>query len=716
MRSSNNFGALALIGLLAGAVYLPLTLQVLLGSGFLNQVSQSVTVFFFPVCWAVLGLGFLVRPAKYSFAWISSLWLFIFLLSSLAMPLRVDSNKLLLVRLLSCLIPACAWYFSLGRELNRRFVAGSNDVHLSYGVFMLGLAGGYALADQVVPVFGGNGTLVFLIAAAPLVSISPALAICAIPVLAGMIYFFGVDYKLERHRNVSEYSTSAAESGISVTKSSKGFLANYEKSFDQVKWNRRGQTLFAWNAEVNGHYWFLNLEREHLLPKNTDHENLQRRVAHRQVRVGERTLLIGVGSARSLMALPKESLGKNIFAIERDTNTVELISERGINPLTRSVNYIAADGRGFLEKSSGKWDWIIIESALDQSKNGLGHLFSPNNLYTKEALNLYLSRLSETGTLVIEVNRPLSTYRFRLSQAIINVLQESTWADKTRYLASADDVPWEDGLFLAVTRKGNAPLEIDEGPNSFVKEIFPVADRPNCLKSYADAVPFSKWMCMSPKWRSVFNWISIGILSFFVLVLAFVGGRSGLKNQGLRQAFLFQGIGQTFGFIAVNYYLRAMFVDEIFTFYVFTIASTLTHAAAAFTMSWLHAKKLRPAKTGLGIALAVSALTMFALLGLPAVFEGSLIIRGVLFLAAIVPFYFLSSLLFNETLQTAIERGLPLREAFMYDAIAVIPAYAVLPFLLFDLGIVAVAVAAGAAFAIGLLLVFVPVSAHTRRS
>jgi spermidine synthase len=123
-------------------------------------------------------------------------------------------------------------------------------------------------------------------------------------------------------------------------------------------------------------------------------------------------LVIGAGGGTDvLMAL---SLGaRHVTAVEVDPRVFALVNEEfrefsGGLYQREDVRLVVADGRGFLQGSSRRYD--LIQIALLDSFNAAAagvYALSESYLYTLEAMELYLNRLSPTG--VLSVTRWLKT-------------------------------------------------------------------------------------------------------------------------------------------------------------------------------------------------------------------------------------------------------------------------------------------------------------------
>jgi hypothetical protein len=675
------------LGALAGAIYLPIVLQIMLGSGFLRQVSQSVTLYFFPVCWAALGLGFL--PGKSSGIVKRAAGLIVlFLCCSLFFPIQVDSETRLLLRIAACWIPAGVLYFLIGREFSARVQGAGHRVHLYYGIFLLGFVAGGVFSDQAVVWLGGNGLLLFL---SGVLLLSPLRLAFALPGTLLVVFAASkADVHVERRRNVGHYEATDSARQI---REERNYLINHAVAFDKLAWNRRGQTFYYLDEKSNSYLWILNLQMEHRLP--LDQKRDSREFIHSRFLPGERVLLIGAGSGRSLASI---GAGAEVTAVERDENTVRLLRESGINPFFNKVQFIAADGRAVAERLKN-WNWIVLESAVDQRNFSPFQILQAQGLYTPEAVGSYLNHLNDSGTLVVEIHRADYRPRWNAATAVARALESRPDVQKL-YVRSVDGPR---SLWL-LARKGFDPLQnLVAGQRLEIVEPGALAPAA-CVGHYSDRAPFLDWMCLPNKAKPWLLVLSLGFFALFLFCAAY--GRRFLAVAKGREpsgplVFLFQSVSHCFIFLAVCYQLRGVFGDEIQTFYVFNYTTALIAAAASFVVfALIERNKSIPRIMVVG-AMAASALWMLWVLSRP---ELHSFISLPVFVAGVVPFYFFSALYFHELIKWARERSLGIQEAMLYDSLAFLPAYAVLPWLLFEFGIPALLGGGFACFAISVLL------------
>jgi precorrin-6B methylase 2 len=628
----------------------------------------------------------------------------------------VDSQAALAARIAACWLPAGLLYFLFGQSLNLELGEPGARVHFLYGLFLVALALGGVVSDQAVQYFGGNGWLLFLAAASLSLAFPPRAAALFAASAAGLLLFLPVDLHVERMRNVS-HETDLGDPSTDISEKKRvafDHLDHYPEAFDRLAWNRRGMTFMYRDEKLGSYLGIINVQAEHQLPFRSENEG--RQVHHSLLKPEQEILLIGAGSGRSLWAMPPGLVGKNIYAVERDGNTVRLMKENGFNPNIPRVNYLAYDGRGFLEQTPKKWDWIVLESSVHQRNTSPFQLFQPYNLYTREAIRAYWDHLKEGGTLVVEINKPEDGSRRAIAGAVIeemeNIRDPSARRLNVLKNPAAEGNP---GPLLMHLRKGGEPLTPESlrmAPGARVEgpEDFP--SRP-CLRRYSDDAPFLDWMCMSPSRhaRMIFYtfWL-FALLAAGYAVHEWITAGQGKGFAAVKLVFVCQSLAHCFLFLAVSYVLRASFQDEIGTFYVFTYTTTLIASAASFYVyRRLSAKGPVPFAPVAG-AMAVSFALLLLLPRLDIAAVDSWVLRFALMTAAAGPFYFFSSLMFHVNLQRAAGFRGGVKQAFMIDALALLPAYLLVPWILFEHGLPALFAAAALLYGLmlGVMLWFEP--------
>ncbi len=714
-------------GLLAGASYLPITLQMLLGTGYLQQTTQTITFYFFPLCWAVLGLGFVIeaRHGRAQFPLMASVLLLLFLACSLILPLNVDSQGLLAVRILVCWIPAALLYFLLGQELNSYLTEAGARVHYLYGLFLVAMAVGGVFSDQFVKVIGGNALLILLAVMILSTRFSWKRGVGLVLATGLVLHFAKLDLRIERLRHVAHNTNLddlTQDLGESKKKSALSHLSHYSRAFDQIAWNRRGMTFLHKDNDAQAYMGILNLQAEHQFPFVRD--PLRRQAHHSLFTKDHDIIFVGVGSGRTVWSLPSELATKKVFAIERDGNTVRLMRSNGINPQLPFVNFLDHDGRAFIEQSKKQWDWIVLESSVDQRNTSPFQLFQPHNLYTPEAIRTYWDRLKEGGTLVIEINRPEDKGRRWIPTAIAGSLDSivDPRAQTLYVMKNPNPAKGAPGPLLMHLRKGGDPLSLAGlkiDASARIEQSSDLFSRP-CSDRYSDAMPFLDWMCMLPPNRThifFYTCWMLGILLVGFFVNEFLLSQKSLGITQMKSVFVLQSIAHCFLFLGVSYLLRSAFQDEIGTFYVFTYATTLMASLASFYVDrrLSRGQLVRFAPTAVAMIFSLAWLFLILNLGIDSIPQ--LFVRFFVLVLAVFPFYFFSSLMFHVNLQRAVNFQNGLRQAFLYDSLALVPAYLLVPWILFERGIPTLIFSAAGIYLVMLVLAWrqrgIPASTHS---
>jgi hypothetical protein len=127
-----------------------------------------------------------------------------------------------------------------------------------------------------------------------------------------------------------------------------------------------------------------------------------------------RALIIGVGGGYDVLgALAFDAA--DVTAVEINRATVKLLTDTYREYFRKwvedpRVHLVQDEGRHYLETTNRRFDIIqMSEVGTYSGTAGSGHVFTENHLYTSEAFDLYLSRLTEQGVLNmmrLEVRQP----------------------------------------------------------------------------------------------------------------------------------------------------------------------------------------------------------------------------------------------------------------------------------------------------------------------
>lgn len=678
----------ATLGFLTGLLYLPSTLQLMLGTGFIRERAQTLTMFFFPLCWSFLGLGQMLRPFKRVerlFPIFSALLIMAFLALSLLLPAQINVESTMLWRLLLCLVPASLVYFGVGNRLGSELRKSEERVHLLFGLFMLGIALGGIVADQSVAHVGGNGLLAILaLCFLAFESLARPIVLAGVAACSALMIHFDVDIALERTRNVGSYAESDEIEFVVGKSSLEQYLRDYKGSVETLAWTRRGQTLFATSKHGRATVGILNLQIEFFYAMGG--VNKFRARAYSLIKPSSRVALLGAGAGRSLQVFPEGVLSENFYAVERDEGTVKILEKTGVNPLSDNVHFIAADGRSFIEKSPGLWDWIILESAVDQTNVSPFSILQPFYIYTPEAMQLYMSRLAPGGTLVVEFHKLRRLMRFQLVGAIVGGLESIPNVNVD--FVSITSAP-RGGSVWIFARKGDQDFKDVAGVRKSMhtaratSKDFP---RNECFAKFSDGTPLFQWLCLPflQKHRAlIVPWTILFVtLGIFSLSVALAARRMTGDNRGKNQiVFLLQSIAHCLWFMAVAYNLRSIFQDEMATYYAFVYVSTVASALSAFFMHY------RGERTSLGlvsVGIVVSWICTIFALRAESLHTGSLPVRIMLFGIAILPVSFSLSLLFHVFLRQARRSAHGANVALLADCFGQLPGFAIAIWILFE--------------------------------
>jgi spermidine synthase len=117
-----------------------------------------------------------------------------------------------------------------------------------------------------------------------------------------------------------------------------------------------------------------------------------------------RVLVIGVGGGFDVLTALRFDASE-VIGLEVNAATVDVLRRRYRDYFRHwvedpRVHIVAAEGRHYLSTTPGGYDVIQLSGVDSYSGTpGAAHVFSENYLYTAEAFDLYLSRLSPTGIL-----------------------------------------------------------------------------------------------------------------------------------------------------------------------------------------------------------------------------------------------------------------------------------------------------------------------------
>lgn len=131
-----------------------------------------------------------------------------------------------------------------------------------------------------------------------------------------------------------------------------------------------------------------------------------------------KTLIIGPGGGKEvLLALLGGST--DIDAVEVNPGMFEVarrFADFAGNVYDRpEVSAVVADGRGFVERSSERYDIIFLPLVLTQAAEAQGYALAENYVFTKEAFETYYDRLNDRGYLAVRAHDEPEMFRVILT-------------------------------------------------------------------------------------------------------------------------------------------------------------------------------------------------------------------------------------------------------------------------------------------------------------
>jgi spermidine synthase len=178
-----------------------------------------------------------------------------------------------------------------------------------------------------------------------------------------------------------------------------------------------------------------------------------------------RVIVIGVGAGMDVLTALHYGASQ-ITGVEVNAATVDITTRvfaDYFGPWARDprVRLVVDDGRSFIAGRADRYD-VIQLSGVDSFTGTAAspHIFSENYLYTSEAFDLYLSRLTEGGIVnVMRIDRDIPQAIPRLLATAVGALRR---AGVQRPAAHLVTLTTDDGLFTAVLIKRTpfAPAEV----------------------------------------------------------------------------------------------------------------------------------------------------------------------------------------------------------------------------------------------------------------
>ncbi len=261
-----------------------------------------------------------------------------------------------------------------------------------------------------------------------------------------------------------------------------------------------------------------------------------KRVAFRARPDQRRVLVVGAGAGFDVAVALQEG-AQRVTAVEINGDTVALARSWAVHNgavLARpEVDVVVADARRWVARSSERWDQVLLALVETAPASVRGHVTAHGRLLTREALQLWRSRLSAEGLCVIVHNTP------RLHRATIRQLRGllgARYADHVVALHVPDAAPEVDP-FSHVVLWSRRPWRPDERARALA-----VAAQAGALATVASApAPVGQPALTTDDRPQLYERAPVS-LAVAVLLLALVGlgalSRGGARRRPLIAAAL----------------------------------------------------------------------------------------------------------------------------------------------------------------------------------
>jgi len=159
---------------------------------------------------------------------------------------------------------------------------------------------------------------------------------------------------------------------------------------------------------------FINGGTEAVMLRGESLANVRKRYRHDITYIpylsgnNDNVLILGAGGGRDVL-LSLAAGAKNVTAVEINQGVFNMVKENHAytgNIFSRQgVTGVREDGRTFIMKDKNKYDKIVLSLSSSYAFADVSSIAQMENyLYTQEAFDLFLSHLSENGSLVIFIN------------------------------------------------------------------------------------------------------------------------------------------------------------------------------------------------------------------------------------------------------------------------------------------------------------------------
>ena len=566
--------ALFVLGVVIGLTHLPISLQLSAAAvyGFIQVESRLGLLL--PVAYAFVGVGAVLanRPGMARVASLPAaggallvFWGAVMGGGSLLRATGAFGWVLLLV--VGALI---AWYLLLGAVIAPLLqrAHGTWGVASGWSWHLAGLCLGYGISGAAITPVGANGIIV----AGGISLVAPALV--RLPLLVALLvggHVFGLDNALEQlgdrqawatHRSEEQMQRAPDRMGeginprLSVFHSAPVAFTGWSRlSHVRIQEMRDGWFMASYNSIPQ--FMQVASDDDDRLESQKDFE---RDRIYQLVPAGARILISGIGAGRGLESLPGP-LHKGIVAVEREPLVGQFFSRQSEGSPLNAVSAIAADGRYVADRSVDRFDAIILETARLTPGAFTVPVTTPFVLYTREAVNTYLSKLDNEGLLIAQFTRiHPSAWREYLPSQFQRSLAEAGVPHAA--LMSQGKHP---NVYLLAS---HSQVRLDEAVQMMDSVLVPWL--PQTLGDVAhgyrltDDTPFARWATLGEVGQRTILMTVLALLLVCVLCTFLVSGKGGAGPVGAWYFFLI-GVGHTVAQLFTFHAYSSFLGDDVLT-------------------------------------------------------------------------------------------------------------------------------------------------------
>ncbi len=594
--------ALFLVGLAMGLSHLSISVQLGVTLSERPSLVQTLVMFVYPIAFSCMGLGAVLQQRFFPrvSAMLPMRLAGMSLCAFLAVTLR--SSYLVTAPALGFALHGItlgAWFCLLGGAVAPLLALAHREGRVGWiwAVHLAGIVLGYLGTNGVLVAVGANaliavvGLSFLIVPRYGLAALALGLAIALPTQLDGRIEAFrslaGIDGR--REAKVSNASSRPWEATLA--------LADEIREPAWMSWSRYSQFRLVRGDRVGTRYAGLyNFKLQWVVPHDgrDPRQSLapERRQLYSLLPPDPELVIIGVGGGNGLRCLPDP--GPGVIAVERDPAVVTLFRDRHPewnSGVFTAVTTVAADGRTIVERRDDPLDAVIIESARFQPIQAMRPAAAPLYLYTREAMELYVSRLEPDGMLLMGFTDVRNLRHNFVPEQVLIALEEA--GIPHRALHSSE----RGSLNVIACRTPEALQDKLErlGPGGFGSWDRPAPDDDGFRLT--DSRPFATWASLGSEGRTILFRVALAIFLACTLGAVLLAWRSGRGLTGWNNTPYFFVIGVAYALmeIATFYRYRAFFGDEILTI-LRIIATFIAFAAIGSALSSrLPAWVLRPA-------------------------------------------------------------------------------------------------------------------------